>query len=60
MNTRKLAYTLAVVMLSYDVLSIFIAAKLYDRFADLSPIYNLLWEWNPFYVPIRMAVVITG
>ncbi len=40
MNTRKLAYSLAVIMLSYDVLSTLIASKLYGRFADLSPIHN--------------------
>ena len=60
MNPRKLAYSLAVIMLSYDVLSTFIAAKLYGRFADLSPIYNFLWEWNPAYVPIRLIIAIAG
>ena len=58
MNIRKLAYILAVVMLSYDVLSTFIAAKLYGRFADLSPLYNFLWDWNPAYVPIRLVIAI--
>jgi len=45
-------------MVSYDVLSTFIAAKLYGRFADLSPLYNYLWEWNPLYVPIRLVIAI--
>jgi hypothetical protein len=47
MNIRKLAYSLAVIMVSYDVLSTFIAAKLYGRFADLSPVLG-----------IEMAIVI--
>jgi hypothetical protein len=42
MNLRKLAYSLAVIVVSYDVLSTFIAAKLYGRFADLSLLYNFL------------------
>ena len=58
MNIRKLAYSLAVIMVSYDVLSTFLAAKLYGRFADLSPLYNYLWEWNPAYVPIRLVIAI--
>ena len=58
MNLRKLAYSLAVIMVSYDVLSTFIAAKLYGRFADLSPLYNFLWDWNPLYVPIRLVIAI--
>jgi hypothetical protein len=33
-------------MLSYDVLSTMIASKLYSRFADLSPLYNFLWQLN--------------
>jgi len=41
MTIRKFAYSLAIVMLSYDVLSTFIASKLYGRFADLSSLYNL-------------------
>ena len=59
MNIRKLAYALAVIMVSYDVLSTFIAAWIYGRFADLSPVYNYLWEWNPVYVPIRLVIAIT-
>lgn len=58
MNIRKLAYALAVIMVSYDVLSTFLAARIYGRFADLSPVYNFLWEWNPFYVPIRLVIAI--
>ncbi len=45
-------------MLTYDVLSTFIAARIYGRFADLSPIYNYLWDWNPLYVPIRLIIAI--
>jgi len=37
MNIRKFAYSLAVVMLSYDVLPTLIASKLYGQFVDLSP-----------------------
>jgi len=58
MSIRKLAYTLAVIMVSYDVLSTFLAARIYGRFADLSPLYNFLWEWNPLYVPIRLVIAI--
>ena len=58
MNIRKLAYILAVIMVSYDVLSTFIAAKLYGQFADLSPVYNLLGQENPTYVGITMAIAI--
>ena len=58
MNIRKLAYSLAVIMASYDVLSTFIAAKLYGRFADLSPLYNLLGQENPTYVGITMVIAI--
>ena len=43
MNTCKLAYALAVIMLSYDVLSTLIAAKMYELFVDLSQVYNFLW-----------------
>lgn len=45
-------------MVSYDVLSTFLAAKLYGRFADLSQVYNFLWDWNPLYVPIRLVIAI--
>jgi len=45
-------------MVSYDVLSTFLAARIYGRFADLSPLYNYLWEWNPAYVPIRLVIAI--
>jgi len=58
MNIRKLAYSLAVVMLSYDVLSILLAARIYGRFADLSTVYNFLWAWNPLYVPVRLVIAI--
>jgi len=58
MNIRKLAYTLAIIMVSYDMLSTFLAARIYGRFADLSPLYNFLWEWNPLYVPIRLVIAI--
>ena len=58
MNIRKLAYSLAVVMGSYDVLSTFIAAKLYGRFGDLNPIYNLLGQKSPTYVGITVAIAI--
>jgi len=58
MDIRKLAYSLAVVMVSYDVLSTFIAAKLYGRFADLNQVYNFLWEWDPLYVPIGLVIAI--
>jgi hypothetical protein len=44
MNIRKLVYTLAVVMLSYDVLSTLIASKLYGRFADLSSVNTFLGQ----------------
>ena len=58
MNIRKLAYILAVILVSYDVLSTFIAAKLYGRFADLSPVYNILGQKNPAHLGIEMAIVI--
>ena len=60
MNIRKFAYSLAIVMLSYDVLSTFIAAKLYGRFADLSPLYNFLGQNNPTYFCVLMAIVIAS
>ncbi len=60
MNIRKLAYSLAVVMVSYDVLSTMAAAKMYGRFADLSPVYNFLWQSNPLYVLIWVAFIIPG
>ena len=60
MNIRKLAYSLAVVMLSYDVLSTLIASKLYGRFADLSPLYNFLYQGNPVYIPITIVILISG
>ena len=40
MNIRKLAYALAVVLLSYDVLSTLIFSKLYGRFGDFNSIAN--------------------
>ena len=58
MNIRRLAYSLAVVMVSYDVLSTFIAAKLYGRFADLSPLYNFLGQNKPAYFCILMGIAI--
>ena len=58
MNIRKLAYSLAIVMLSYDVLSTLIASKLYGRFADLSPIHNFLGQKSPTYFCILIAIVI--
>ena len=60
MNIRKLAYSLAVVMLSYDVLSTMIASKLYGRFADLSSVNNFLGQKSPTYFCILMAIVIAG
>ena len=60
MNIRKFAYALAVVMLSYDVLSTLIASKLYGRFAELSPLYNFLYQGNPVYIPITIVILISG
>ena len=60
MNIRKFVYSLAIVMLSYDVLSTLIASKLYGRFADLSPIYNFLGQKSPTYFCILMAIVIAS
>ena len=58
MDIRKLAYALAIVMVSYDVLSTLIASKLYGQFADLSPLYNFLGQNNPTYFCILMVIVI--
>jgi hypothetical protein len=58
MNLRKLAYSLAVIVVSYDVLSTFIAAKLYGRFADLSLLYNFLYQGNPVYIPITILITL--
>ena len=58
MNIRKFAYSLAVVMVSYDVLSTVIAAKLYGQFADLNPLYNFLGQNNPAYFCILMVIAI--
>ena len=60
MNIRKFVYSLAIVMLSYDVLSTLIASKLYGRFADLSPIYNFLGQKSPTYFCILIAIVIAS
>ena len=49
MNTRKLAYALAVIMLSYDVLSTLIVSKQHGWFAELSPLYNFLGQMNANY-----------
>jgi hypothetical protein len=45
-------------MLSYDVLSTMIATKLYGRFADLSPVYNFIWQSNPLYVLVWLVFLI--
>ncbi len=58
MNVRKIAYSLAIVTLCYDSISTLIASELFGRFADLNPLYNFLWQKNPNYVCILMAVVI--
>ncbi len=58
MDIRKFAYSLAVVMVSYDVLSTLIASKLYGRFADLNPLYNFLGQSNPTYFCILMVIAI--
>ena len=60
MNIRKLAYSLAIIMLSYGVLSTLIASKLYGRFADLSPIHNFLGQKSPTYFCILIAIVIAS
>ncbi|MGB2726950.1 MAG: hypothetical protein WBD09_00535 [Halobacteriota archaeon] len=58
MNTRKIAYALAIVMLCYDSISTLIASVLYGGFADLNPLYNLLGQKSPNYVCILMVIVI--
>jgi len=58
MNTRKIAYSIAIVMLCYDSISTMIASVLYGRFADLNPLYNLLGQKSPDYVCILMVIVI--
>ena len=50
MNIQKFAYSLAVIMLSYDVLSTLIASKLYGRFVDLNSLFNFLGQKNPIFV----------
>ena len=60
MNTRKLAYSLAVIMLSYDVLSTLIVSKRCGWFAELSPLYNFLYQGNPVYIPITIVILISG
>ena len=60
MNLRKLAYSLAIIMVSYDVLSTMIASKLYGRFADLNPLYNFLGQSNPTYFCILLVILIAG
>ena len=60
MNIRKFVYSLAIVMLSYDVLSTLIASKLYGRFADLSPIHNFLGQKSPTCFCILIAIVIAS
>ncbi len=59
MNIRNFAYSLAIVMLSYDVLSTLIASKLY-KICRFKPSYNFLGQNNPAYFCILMAIVITG
>ena len=60
MNIRKLAYSLAIVMLSYDVLLTLIVSKRYGWFAELSPLYNFLYQGNPVYIPITIVILISG
>lgn len=60
MNIRKLAYSLAVIMLSYDVLSTLITSKLYGKFVDLSSIHTFLGQKNLAYFCILMVIVIAG
>ena len=60
MNIRRLAYSLAVVMVSYDVLSTLIVSKRYGWFAELSPLYNFLYQGNPVYIPITIVILISG
>lgn len=57
-NERGYAYSLAVVILSYDSISTMIASVLYGGFTDLNPLYNFLGQKNPNYVCIVMAMVI--
>ena len=47
-------------MLNYDVLSTMIASKLYGGFVDLSPLYNFLYQGNSVYIPITIAILISG
>ena len=60
MNFRKLAYSLAIAMLSYDVLSTMKASKLYGRFGDLNSIANFLGQKNPVFVCVVMLILILG
>lgn len=60
MNLRKFAYSLVIVMLSYDVLSTMIVSKRYGWFAELSPLYNFLYQGNPVYIPITIVILISG
>jgi len=47
-------------MLSYDVLSTMIVSKRYGWFAELSPLYNFLYQGNPVYIPITIVILISG
>ena len=58
MKIRKAAYTLAIILLSYDSISTIVASAFYDEFAELNPLYNLLEEQNPQYLYIMVASVI--
>ncbi len=58
MKMRKIAYSLAVVILSYDSISTMIASVLYGGFTELNPLYDFLGQKNPIYVCIVMAMVI--
>jgi len=60
MNIRKFVYSFAIVMLSYNVLSIMIISKRYGQFADLSPIRNFLGQKSPTYFCILIAIVIAS
>jgi hypothetical protein len=58
MKIRKVAYTLAIILLCYDSISTIMASAFYDEFAELNPLYNFLGDRNPQYLYLVVALVL--
>jgi len=57
MKIRKWAYTLALILLTYDSISTIIASAFHEEFTDLNPLYDFLGKQNPHYLLMVVALV---